>query len=181
MRLSAMDHLPAAAMAYAAGAHIAKGQRRKYNSEPYIAHPARVVEILKSAGIVDPEVLAAAWLHDVVEDTDATIEDIEQFFTPRVAQLVDEVTDVSRPEDGNRARRKEIDRQHLAQASPDGKSIKLADLIDNTSDICANDPNFARIYMREKHALLEVLGDGHPILFARASRFVTEYIATKAA
>ncbi|RXM22001.1 bifunctional (p)ppGpp synthetase/guanosine-3',5'-bis(diphosphate) 3'-pyrophosphohydrolase, partial [Citrobacter sp. AAK_AS5] len=79
----------------------------------------------------DPEMIAAAWLHDIVEDTPASFLDLEKEFGPRVAELVGELTDVSRPSDGNRATRKSIDRAHLAGASARGKTVKLADLLDN--------------------------------------------------
>ena len=63
------------------------------------------------------EIRIAAWLHDVVEDTPTLLEDVESAFGKSVAYLVDCLTDVSKPSDGNRAVRKEIDRQHLAKAS----------------------------------------------------------------
>ena len=60
-----------------------------------------------------------------------------------------------RPEDGNRAKRKAIDRDHVAKASRYGKVIKLADLIDNTRSIVEHDPNFAKVYLKEKEALIK--------------------------
>ena len=74
---------------------------------------------------------------DVVEDTPVSIKDIEDVFGPRVAALVSDLTDVSKPEDGNRATRKELDRQHTAKASPDAKTVKLADLISNGAAVRA--------------------------------------------
>ena len=91
---------------------------------------------------------AAAWLHDTVEDTPVTFQDIEKEFGAGVAQLVLDLTDVSKASDGNRAVRKAIDRGHLAQAMPRAKTIKLADLIDNCRDICNNNPRFARVSLR---------------------------------
>ena len=96
-------------------------------------------------------------------------------FTPRVAALVSDLTDVSKPEDGNRAARKELDRQHSAQASPEAQTIKLADLISNSKSIMEHDPKFAKVYMREKTALLEVLVQGHPTLHKQASDIVSSY------
>ena len=86
--------------------------------------------------------------------------------------LVRDLTDVSKPEDGNRAVRKEIDRQHTAQASPQAKTIKLADLISNTVSIVEHDPKFARIYLKEKALLLEVLTEGDPTLYAMATKLL---------
>lgn len=168
------------AQAYAAGAHAAVGQRRKYTGRPYIEHPIAVAGLVASVGGCDG-VLEAALLHDVIEDTKVTADDLRRSFGEQVAQWVLEVTDVSRPEDGNRALRKAIDLQHIAKASYEGKTIKLADLIDNTSTIVKYDPEFARVYMREKKALLEVLKDGNETLFHRASRIVEDYFRNEGA
>jgi hypothetical protein len=114
--------------------------------------------------------IAAAWLHDTVEDTPATFRDIEQAFGHDVATLVGELTDISKPSDGNRATRKAIDREHLAAASPRAKTIKLADLIDNCRDICLHDARFARVFLDEMEALLRVLGEGDATLLKRAHK-----------
>ena len=158
------------ALEFATEAH--KGQVRKYTGEPYIAHPIEVMGLLKQV-VDDPEMHAAALLHDVVEDT--PIMNVRIGFTPRVAALVSDLTDVSKPEDGNRAARKELDRQHSAQASPEAQTIKLADLISNSKSIMEHDPKFAKVYMREKTALLEVLVQGHPTLHKQASDIVSSY------
>jgi hypothetical protein len=55
------------------------------------------------------------------------------------------------------------------------KTIKLADLIDNSLDIQKHDPNFAKVYMQEKKALLEVLREGDATLYARAKKIVDDY------
>ncbi len=83
-------------------------------------------------------------------------------------QLVMELTDVSKPSDGNRSARKEIDRKHLAGISPRAKTVKLADLIDNTRDITSHDLHFARVYLKEMTALLEVLTEGDSRLDQKA-------------
>lgn len=161
------DSLPGRALEFASLAHGLCGQRRKYTGSPYFMHPLDVA-LLVSAFDNTPEVVAAALLHDVVEDAGVPLTVIQQRFGPVVASLVDELTDVSRPEDGNRKRRKEIDRQHTAAASPRAKSIKLADLISNTSSIVQHDSAFARVYLEEKALLLDVLGAGHPCLMRMA-------------
>jgi len=152
-------------------------QVRKYTGEPYIRHPEEVASLLLGVGIEDRDVLSAALLHDVVEDTTATLDDIRGSFGSRVAQLVSEVTDVSKPSDGNRRTRKAMDRDHLAKASPEGQSIKLADLISNSGSILAHDPDFAKVYLAEKRELLDVLIDGNPELYARATYIVDDGIA----
>ncbi len=160
------------ARVFATSAHHAVSQVRKYTGEPYISHPAELVELLREHGIADQQMLAAAWLHDVVEDTGVTIELIETEFGRRVADLVAGLTDVSRPEDGNRKTRKAIDRAHTAAQSPACKTIKLADLISNTKSIVERDPEFAKVYLDEKRQLLEVLYDGDSRLWELARSIV---------
>lgn len=165
-----MTNLVNNALSFAMGAHAAVKQIRKYTGEPYIVHPVHVREVLVRYAVnpVSEEQEAAALLHDVVEDTGVTIELVEQFFGPKVASLVADLTDVSKPEDGNRKVRKAIDREHTANASPDAKTVKLADLISNTQSIVAHDPDFARVYLGEKKKLLEVLQDADPGLVRAA-------------
>jgi len=161
------------AAAFARAAHEGVGQRRKYSGEPYIVHPAAVVALVRTV-TDDPATLAAAWLHDVVEDTSATIADIETAFGPDVARLVADLTDVSVKTDGNRRRRKEINRLHTAAADPRAKTVKLADLLDNLADIARADPEFARVVVVEYEALLDVLREGDPLLYAKAEVLVRE-------
>lgn len=145
---------------FATAAHAAVDQRRKYTNEPYIVHPTEVAAIVAGVPGATPEMIAAAWLHDVVEDTQVTEQVIREEFGDAVADIVMWLTDVSRPEDGNRARRKAIDRAHTAQAPAEAQTVKLADLISNTKTITAYDPEFARVYLEEKRQLLEVLTRG---------------------
>lgn len=149
------------------------GQQRKYTGEPYVVHCLKVAELVAEAG-GSAEMIAAAMLHDVVEDTAATLADVEGRFGLVVAELVGWLTDVSRPEDGNRAIRKALDREHIAPAPPEAKTIKLADLISNTRSIVAHGGGFARIYLAEKMLLLDLLGEGDPGLFAVAKALALE-------
>lgn len=168
-----------AAAIFAAEAHASIGQVRKYTGEPYVVHPRAVAALVAEAG-GDDSMVAAAWLHDVVEDTPVALDDIRQQFGDDIADLVFWLTDISRPEDGNRASRKAIDRAHLAQAPARAKAVKLADLIDNSASILAHDPNFAVVYLREKAALLEILADAAvalpaaSILFHRAQQVLRD-------
>lgn len=159
------------AVIYATGAH--GEQTRKYTAgqTPYVEHCIAVAETVATV-TDDAEVIAAAVLHDTIEDTPVGFTDILLSFGPRVARLVLEVTDASTPADGNRAVRKAIDRAHLAKSSPDGATIKLADIIDNTQDIVAKDPNFARLYLEEKAAVLPLLKHGNERLWNDAARLV---------
>jgi hypothetical protein len=155
------------ASSYATSAHARINQLRKYTLQPYDVHLRSVAGLVASAG-GDEAMIAASWLHDVVEDTPATFDDLEGEFGVDVMNLVKELTDVSRPGDGNRAIRKAIDRQHLAAASPRAKTIKLADVIDNCRDICRHDPRFGRVYLAEMKTLMEVLREGDQRLYAKA-------------
>jgi hypothetical protein len=169
-----MNSLIERARTFATSAHQRIGQQRKYNNLPYDVHLRAVAKLVDSV-TDDPEMIAAAWLHDTVEDTPATLDDIAENFGAAVAELVEFLTDVSMPSDGNRSIRKSIDREHSAQASARAKTVKLADLIDNCKDITAHDERFARVYLVEMGALLKVLGDGDPILLTEANRLHTKY------
>jgi (p)ppGpp synthase/HD superfamily hydrolase len=168
-----MSDILAKAKLFATAAHRRIDHRRRYTQEPYEVHPNAVASLVASVSD-DPHMIAAAWLHDTVEDTPTTLEDLAREFGPDVASLVAALTDVSRPSDGNRAARKAIDRAHLAAASPRAKTIKLADLIDNVQDIGRHDPGFARVYLGEMRALLEVLGEGDGRLLRQAQQTMNE-------
>jgi (p)ppGpp synthase/HD superfamily hydrolase len=155
------------ARVFATAAHAAVGQLRKYTHEPYIVHPAEVVSIVQTVPHTEA-MLAAAWLHDVVEDTGVTIETVRAEFGTEVADLVSWLTDVSRPEQGNRAHRKALDRAHTAAAPAEAQTVKLADLISNTRSIMAHDAEFAETYLAEKRLLIEVMTRADAELLARA-------------
>jgi (p)ppGpp synthase/HD superfamily hydrolase len=160
------------ARVFATAAHAAVGQVRKYTFEPYIVHPAEVVSIVKTVPHTEA-MLAAAWLHDVVEDTAVTMEVIRKEFGTEVADLVGWLTDVSRPEDGNRVYRKELDRLHTAAAPAEAQTVKLADLISNTRTITKYDKGFAKTYLEEKRLLLSVMHRGDSTLMAEARKNVS--------
>lgn len=147
------------------------GQKRKYTGEPYHIHPFEVADILKKNGASE-EVVAAGYLHDVVEDCDVAEADVRALFGDRIADLVMMVTDVSKPGDGNRKLRKALDKDHLANADADGQTVKLADLISNTSSIVKYDPSFAKVYLKEKRELLDVMKKGNRELHKKASKII---------
>lgn len=152
------------------------GQFRKFVAdEPYIYHPMHVARIVARVLPEDHEAIAAALLHDVVEDTSATTEMILEEFGPRVAELVAEVTKVSEPEDGNRALRKNMDREHYVKGSPVAQTIKLADIIANTTNFFNGVPvNFMKKYVPEQLALAEELTAGDAELRKKAIRILTD-------
>jgi (p)ppGpp synthase/HD superfamily hydrolase len=121
-----------------------------------------------------PEMIAAAWLHDVVEDTEVTNDLITEIFGDVVGEYVGWVTDVSRPEYGNREMRKKMDRDYIAAAPGQAQTIKLADIISNCSSIMMHDPAFAKVYFEEKRLLLTVLTKGDVGLYNYASNLVLD-------
>ena len=163
-----MKNLIFAAYEFAAYAH--RNQVRKYTNEPYVNHCLEVATLVIPVapfGFLH-EMIAAAYLHDVVEDCEVPIRLIDSLFGSEVASLVSDLTDISKPSDGNRETRKNIDRIHTRSASPRAKTIKLADLISNTRTIVQYDPDFARVYLREKERLLDELTEGDASLFDMA-------------
>lgn len=160
--------------AYRFARHAHRNDVRKYTGEAYINHPREVSCIVASVPH-DENMLAAAMLHDVVEDTPVTLKEIEAEFGSDIASLVENLTDVSKPEDGNRKTRKAIDREHSAKSSARAATVKLADLIHNGEDIVKHDPSFAKVFMAEKKLLLGVLAHGDKTLHARATRMVEDF------
>lgn len=159
------------AHAFAADAHGSIGQVRKYTGEPYIKHPVEVMTIVRSVDHTE-EMLAAALLHDTIEDTPVTREDVEREFGAKVAALVMELTDQCH--EGNRATRKAAEAARLGSISPEAQTVKLADFISNTRSIVERDPGFAMVYLREKSRVLAVMTDGDPSLYAQAQSQIEE-------
>jgi len=146
-------------------AHV--GVYRKWSGEPYVEHVERVAETLAALGFPE-KVVAAAYLHDVVEDTAISSAEIEAEFGPEVAALVAEVTKPVIPkESSTRAFRKAAFREHLAKSSYFGASIKLSDELDNSRNVAELAPKFAAIYLPEMRLEVEVLSHGHPELLAK--------------
>ena len=166
-----MQDLIRKAADFAQKAHGTIDQRRKYTGEPYIVHPAKVAEIVSSV-TSDEVTIVAAWLHDVVEDTPVSIDKIESEFGVEVATLVSDVTKVVDAAEISRARAVEINIAHVGKGDSRAKTVKLADVIHNLSDIADQNPEFAGMYVLEKEKLLEVLEDGDAELYERAKALV---------
>lgn len=125
------------AAAFAADKH--RRQRRKdAEATPYINHPLTLATILaREGGVADPEVIAAALLHDTVEDTQTTPDELEERFGANVAGMVAEVTD---HKSLTKAERKQLQIVRAAHKSPGARLVKLADKIANLRDIAASPP-----------------------------------------
>ncbi len=124
------------AASFAAKKHI--DQKRKGDTAaPYINHPLEVANLLANKGDVDDyEVLIAALLHDTIEDTDTTKEEIAEIFGEKVCGFVLEVTD---DKTLPKAERKQKQIEHAPHLSDGAKQIKLGDKISNITDVM-NDP-----------------------------------------
>ena len=164
------------AQIFSQAAHEAIGQKRKYTGDPYYIHPQAVADILQDVQYTLPEeAYAVALLHDVVEDTEIELHTIGELFGPMVEQGVALLTDMPTVEGGpNRAKRKELDRTRLSHAPGWVQTVKVADIIDNTSTIVEYDPKFAKVYLEEKRLLLAELTQADPILIQRAQNQVKE-------
>lgn len=127
-----------------------KDQRRKdAEASPYINHPIALANILGSeGGITDPNVICAALLHDTIEDTDTTPEELEAEFGTAIKNIVMEVSDdKSLP----KAERKRLQIAHAAHISPQAQLVKLADKIANLRDVAASPPADWSLQRRQEY------------------------------
>jgi guanosine-3',5'-bis(diphosphate) 3'-pyrophosphohydrolase len=159
------------AMVFARRVHST--QVRKYTGNPYADHLAEVAGIVATVAArrdlvsMRETMIATAWLHDCIEDQDVVPAELARRFGPDVQAGVLALSDL---EVGNRAERKAASRKRLAAAPWWVQTIKVADLISNTSSIVKHDPKFAAVYLEEKRLLLDVLtnANGQLIEVARA-------------
>ena len=136
------------AISFAAKKHTTQ-KRKGADAQPYINHPLEVLNLLANVGkIEDYDVLIAAVLHDTIEDTETTKEEIARLFGANVGEYVLEVTDdKSLP----KAERKQLQIEHAPHLSAGAKCIKLADKISNISDVSENPPDGWSIERRREY------------------------------
>ena len=144
------------------------GQRRKHIDEPYICHPLRVAQRVAHLG--EPHI-SVAILHDVLEDTNTTAEELEENFGIIITQLVQELTDVPKSA-GNRETRKRLSREQVK--SPAAMSVKLADILDNLPSIKEFDQHFAKVFTKEVGESLGSLRDGDENLWHQVLKLLGE-------
>lgn len=115
-----------------------EGQRRKNSKkEEYIVHPLEVKQILSDHGVTDFETLAGAVLHDTIEDTSATHEEIKMLFGENIANIVQEVSDdKSLP----KIERKKLQVSKISNKSYAARMIKIGDKVSNTKDLLSDPP-----------------------------------------
>jgi (p)ppGpp synthase/HD superfamily hydrolase len=149
-----LEHaLVRAAADLATSAHA--GQARKYGGGPYVEHPRRVAARVAAWPGATPEMVAAAHLHDVLEDTRVTAAEIAAATSPAVAALVEHLTNRSKPSGASRAERKRLDRERLRATPPAARVIKLCDRLDNLGEMARAPRDFLRTYLAESQALLD--------------------------
>ncbi len=149
--------LEAAARDFAVERH---GGQLYGDGNPYAAHLQATVDILVRYEITDPEILAGAWTHDVVEDTPATVEEVRLLLGDKVAHIVDLV---SEPDDGSR-HDKHMYAYPRIREYPDAVLVKLADRLANTRGLRYDDPSTLRyraLYREEYLVFNTMLHRGH--------------------
>ena len=161
-------------------------QMRKYVPKRYIVHPEEVMEIC-SEYTTNDAILAAALLHDVLEDTPITPDELGAFLrevlpqkdADQALQFTIELTDVYTKENYpqyNRRARKDRENARMAQISPQAQTIKYADIISNSVDIAKHDKGFAPKFLKECQAMLKKMDKGDPKLYRRATDTVAACI-----
>jgi (p)ppGpp synthase/HD superfamily hydrolase len=159
-------------------------QRRKFVEEMYIEHPIRVMKMCSTV-TKEVSVLAAALLHDVIEDTNIGVDKMKEFLlgvmnsaeaektTRLVVELTDVYTNAAYPK-WNRRIRKEKENERLKTTSMDSRTIKYADIIDNATGIAGND--FAPKLLHEMRTNLKSIPGGNESLYQQAVRIVDDGI-----
>jgi guanosine-3',5'-bis(diphosphate) 3'-pyrophosphohydrolase len=149
------------ARAFAIAAH---GEQR-YGSEPYVVHLSAVRRVLQDFGY-DGDFALAAWLHDTVEDTAVTVEQIEAEFGQRVAALVWAVTGI-----GENRKQRVASAYAKMRALPDAVTVKLADRIANSEASARSNPRLLAMYREELPGFTAALGEhGDKAMWERLRR-----------
>lgn len=165
-------------------AHL--GQKRKGGDTPYIVHPRRVAEIMASLPDANEIDIAAALLHDVIEDTSIKAARLQELlmYAPdaslivvqAIIRLVEELTKTYEDHDRKmtRTEKREIDWQKYAAMSDRAKRIKLADRIDNLLGDASISDSWLAKYIPESERLLEICGSASPILAERLQKAIDQ-------
>ena len=155
-----------AALAFAADKHRMQ-RRMDVEASPYINHPIALTHVLANEAMIDDiKVLMAAVLHDTIEDTETTAQELERLFGREVAHIVLEVSD---DKTLTKAERKRLQIAHAASLSRRAKLVKLADKICNLRDIALSPPEGWSLERRQEYfdwakAVIDPLRGVHPEL-----------------
>ena len=161
-----MNDLSIVIRAAAFAAHKHRDQRRKdANATPYINHPLALAQILSvEGGVTDAATIAAALLHDTIEDTETTRTEIDREFGGEIRSIVEEVTDDKALD---KADRKRLQVEHAAHISHKAKLVKLADKIANIRDVASSPPDRWDLPRRQEYfdwakRVVDQLRGAHP-------------------
>jgi len=169
-----VDDLANAARLFANGGHQRIAAHRNPSLQSPELHLKSVAQIVSSV-TRDDATIAAAWLHDIVEDTSVTIDEVERMLGTKVAKIVGELSGAIRPGRANRAARFALQKNHFAGVSAAAKTVKIADLIDTTRDLHKNDPASFGEYAAQANELAQVLDGGDARLLSRLKRDLTRF------
>jgi len=151
--------------------------RRRYTDEPYIVHAADVVGILRAIPSASEVMLAAAWLHGLLDKTDVTEEKLERVAGREVARICSALSARNVGLEGNRAMRLIMVNIKLLGGTRSVQTLKAAEIIANTRDIVERDRDFARGWLKEKAVQIKLLEDCHEGLRRRAAVMVADALA----
>ena len=142
------------------------GQIRKFSGLPYVSHVARVAGRVSVHNSATEDMIAAAYCHDILEDTRITYPEMSFIIGKEASDIVLELTNPSKDSNLLRSERKKIDRDHISEISKEAKTIKLFDRIDNVSELLRDyfllqdsEKEFAEKYAYESRLLLDVLSN----------------------
>ncbi len=150
--------------------------KRKAKEIPYVIHPIRITSILRAAGFNefdDEEIMVAALFHDLLEDTDTNLKEIESQFGKKVGEIVIELT---KPK-GTKGRKKDEWLELFTDNSKEAKIIKIADRIDNLMDMRDIwDIEKQRSYADQARIILKSCGDANNHLANKLNHVITEIL-----
>ena len=152
--------------------HAHRGQQRKYRGSPYSHHPFRVARAVARHEIGSRITVAAALLHDTIEDTGVREGDLRRKFGDEITDLVVELTKPLYPNSLSRAKRFEHELKRLATISRRAKIIKLLDRMDNVRESAQVEDSFTEIYLGESKALARELHDADPKVGTKLKRLI---------
>lgn len=147
--------------AYSVVREYHSGQKRKYTGEEYRHHLVRVGNALAKKYPEDFALEIAGYLHDTLEDTKYTFEEMVETFGLDVAWLVSQVTTPKEFDVLKREEKHQRECKRLSHISTRAKRLKRADISDNLSDIALHNPNYATLYIQEKVDQLKAMGYHH--------------------
>ena len=161
---------------FAAAKHA--GQFRKYTNRPYITHPCRVAGRMAAHPLATEDLVAAAYLHGVLEDCAVSAAELCGQFNGFIAEKVVWMTNNSKLTGEPRCVRKLMDRDRIAGAPTEIKVLKLIDRIDNLRELDPGD-SFASLYVLESTQLVDRIGDADPVLADELRKCCTYIIGAK--